>query len=79
MGMDKLVALVHEDLPALRRMAVFDIIVYNAGCKGDHVLAMTDGHRHGVDHGLTFHCDHKVHGAVGMAARRSNRRGTRRH
>jgi len=54
------VALVHEDTPALRRMAVFDIIVNNADRKGDHVLAMTDGHRHGVDHGLTFHRDHKL-------------------
>ncbi|TJY71384.1 SCO1664 family protein [Arthrobacter sp. CAU 1506] len=54
------VALVHEDSPALRRMAVFDVIVNNADRKGDHILAMTDGHRHGVDHGLTFHRDHKL-------------------
>ncbi|WP_346960216.1 SCO1664 family protein [uncultured Arthrobacter sp.] len=56
----RMVALVHEDSPALRRMAVFDIIVNNADRKGDHILAMTDGHRHGVDHGLTFHRDHKL-------------------
>ncbi|WP_336712464.1 SCO1664 family protein [Arthrobacter sp. USHLN218] len=56
----QMVALVHEDSPALRRMAVFDIIVNNADRKGDHILAMTDGHRHGVDHGLTFHRDHKL-------------------
>jgi uncharacterized repeat protein (TIGR03843 family) len=56
----RMVALVHEDSPALRRMAVFDIIVNNADRKGDHILAMTDGHRHGVDHGLTFHPDHKL-------------------
>ncbi|QDW30411.1 SCO1664 family protein [Arthrobacter sp. KBS0702] len=55
-----MVALVHEDTPALRRMAVFDVIVNNADRKGDHILAMTDGHRHGVDHGLTFHRDHKL-------------------
>ena len=55
-----LVALIHEDSPALRRMAVFDIIVNNADRKGDHVLAMPDGHRHGVDHGVTFHRDHKL-------------------
>ena len=41
-------------------MAVFDVIVNNADRKGNHVQAMTDGHRHGVDHGLTFHSDHKV-------------------
>lgn len=54
------VALVHEDSPALRRMAVFDAVVNNADRKGDHILGMTDGHRHGVDHGLTFHRDHKL-------------------
>lgn len=54
------VTLIHEDSPALRRMAVFDVIVNNADRKGDHILAMTSGHRHGVDHGLTFHRDHKL-------------------
>ena len=54
------VALVHEDSQALRRMAVFDIIVNNADRKGNHILAMADGRRHGVDHGLTFHSDHKL-------------------
>ncbi|MUK01238.1 SCO1664 family protein [Vibrio cholerae] len=56
----KMVALIHEDTPALRRMAVFDVVVNNADRKGDHILAMGDGHRHGVDHGLTFHSDHKL-------------------
>lgn len=56
----RMVTLVHEDSPALRRMAVFDTVVNNADRKGDHILAMTDGHRHGVDHGLTFHRDHKL-------------------
>ncbi|MBG6216056.1 putative repeat protein (TIGR03843 family) [Arthrobacter sp. CAN_A6] len=54
------VALIHEDSQALRRMAVFDVVVDNADRKGDHVLAMGDGHRHGVDHGLTFNSDHKL-------------------
>jgi len=54
------ITLVHEDTPALRRMAVFDMIVNNADRKGDHVLAMADGHRFGVDHGLTFHEDDKL-------------------
>jgi uncharacterized repeat protein (TIGR03843 family) len=57
---DRVVALIHEDTGALRRMAVFDIIVNNADRKGDHILAMPGGHRHGVDHGLTFHADHKL-------------------
>jgi uncharacterized repeat protein (TIGR03843 family) len=54
------ITLVHEDTPALRRMAVFDVIVNNADRKGDHVLTMADGHRHGVDHGLTFHHEDKL-------------------
>jgi uncharacterized repeat protein (TIGR03843 family) len=57
---DRPVVLVHEDTPALRRMAVFDVVVNNADRKGAHVLAMPGGHRHGVDHGLTFHVEHKL-------------------
>lgn len=54
------VCLIHEDSPALRRMAVFDVVVNNADRKGDHILAMAEGHRYGVDHGLAFHCDNKL-------------------
>ena len=56
----RVVALIHEDTPALRRMAVFDVLVNNADRKGDHILAMPGGHRYGVDHGLTFHSEHKL-------------------
>jgi uncharacterized repeat protein (TIGR03843 family) len=56
----RMVALIHEDTPELRRMAVFDVVVNNADRKGDHILAMSSGHRHGVDHGLTFHRDDKL-------------------
>ena len=59
-GQDRAVSLIHEDSPELRRMAVFDVIVNNADRKGGHVLEMVDGHRHGVDHGLTFHVEHKL-------------------
>ncbi|HET7386593.1 MAG TPA: SCO1664 family protein [Nocardioidaceae bacterium] len=59
-GADRPVVLVHEDSAELRRMAVFDILVNNADRKGGHVLAMPDGHRHGVDHGVCFHVDHKL-------------------
>ncbi len=57
---DRQVTLIHEDSPALRRMAVFDIVVNNADRKGGHILPMAGGHRHGVDHGLTFHVEHKL-------------------
>lgn len=62
-GLDELdqpVSLIHEDSPELRRMALFDVIVNNADRKGGHVLEMTGGHRYGVDHGLTFHDQHKL-------------------
>ncbi len=59
-GNDRPVSLVHEDGDALRRMAVFDVVANNADRKGGHVLEMPDGHRYGVDHGVTFHTDHKL-------------------
>lgn len=54
------VALVHEDTGPLRRMAVLDVVVNNADRKGGHVLAMPDGHRYGVDHGVTLHAQDKL-------------------
>ncbi|MBA3781518.1 MAG: SCO1664 family protein [Nocardioides sp.] len=57
---DRAVSLVHEDSAALRRMAVFDILVNNADRKGGHVLPMADGHRYGVDHGVSFHVEPKL-------------------
>lgn len=58
--LDQQISLVHEDSAVLRRMAVFDVLVNNADRKGGHVLAMADGHRYGVDHGVTFHPDPKL-------------------
>jgi uncharacterized repeat protein (TIGR03843 family) len=57
---DRPVWLVHEDSEALRRMAVFDVVINNADRKGGHVLPMTDGHRFGVDHGVSFNLDNKL-------------------
>ena len=57
---DEPVALVHEDTRALRRMAVFDVLVNNGDRKGGHVLATTDGRRYGVDHGVSFHVENKL-------------------
>ena len=54
------VMLVHEDTAELRRMALFDVVVNNTDRKGGHVLAMPDGHRYGVDHGVCFHVDDKL-------------------
>jgi uncharacterized repeat protein (TIGR03843 family) len=57
---DRDVTLVHEDTVELRRMAVFDVLINNADRKGGHVLPMPDGHRYGVDHGVTFHHEPKL-------------------
>ena len=70
---DRPVSLIHEDSPALRRMAVFDIVVNNADRKGGHVLEMADGHRHGIDHGLTFHAEHKLRTVSGVGSATSSR------
>ncbi|HEX4896968.1 MAG TPA: SCO1664 family protein [Candidatus Limnocylindrales bacterium] len=65
-----LVAMVVEDDPRLRRMAVFDAIVNNTDRKGGHLLPMPDGHVFGVDHGVTFSVEPKLRtvlwGWVGM-------------
>jgi hypothetical protein len=55
-----LAAFVRRDLPALRRMAVFDAVVNNADRKGGHIIPMPDGHVHGVDHGICFSTDPKL-------------------
>jgi uncharacterized repeat protein (TIGR03843 family) len=54
------VCVIHEDSAALRRMAVLDVLVNNADRKGGHVLPQADGHRYGVDHGVTFHVDPRL-------------------
>ena len=60
-------------------MAVFDVLVNNADRKGGHVLAMTDGHRYGVDHGVTFHAEHKLRTVLwGWLGEPLTRRGARR-
>ena len=41
-------------------MAVFGVIVSNADRECARVLAMPGGHRHGVDHGLTFYVEDKL-------------------
>ena len=49
------VAMVVEDDPRLRRMAVFDAAINNTDRKGGHILPVDGGpHIHGVDHGVCF-------------------------
>jgi uncharacterized repeat protein (TIGR03843 family) len=46
--------------PALRRMAIFDVLANNADRKGGHCLIDDQGHIWGIDHGLCFHTAHKL-------------------
>ena len=48
------VALVVDDDPRLRRIAIFDAIVNNTDRKGGHLLPVRGGHVFGVDHGVCF-------------------------
>lgn len=48
------VAMVVEDDPRLRRIALFDAVVNNTDRKGGHLLPILGGHVFGVDHGVCF-------------------------
>lgn len=57
------VVLAHADDQALRRLAVFDVVVNNADRKGGHVLSSPTGRLSpvvGVDHGVSFHAEPKL-------------------
>jgi len=55
-----LIELARSDRPALRRMAVLDVVVNNADRKGGHLIPMPDGHVYGVDHGICFSAEPKL-------------------
>ena len=48
------IAMVNEDDPRLRRVALFDAIVNNTDRKAGHLLPIEGGHLFAVDHGVTF-------------------------
>lgn len=49
-----------EHVPTFQRVAAFDYIINNADRKGGHCLRGKDGHIWTIDHGLTFHHEHKL-------------------
>ena len=55
-----LVDLYRKDLPKLRNLALFDVVVNNTDRKIGHLLPTSDGHIFGCDHGVTFHVDDKL-------------------
>ena len=52
--------IVGQNLPALRRIAVLDLVLNNADRKGGHLLPLSDGRILGVDNGLCFAVDPKL-------------------
>ena len=49
-----------EDLPQLRKMALFDAVINNTDRKIGHLLPVVGGNVFGCDHGVTFHSDDKL-------------------
>jgi uncharacterized repeat protein (TIGR03843 family) len=49
-----------QDLPELRKMALFDAIINNTDRKIGHLLPTTEGSLFGCDHGVTFHHEDKL-------------------
>ena len=54
------VALVHEDLLDLQRLAVFDAVINNADRKGGHVLRDANSRLWAIDHGVAFSIEPKL-------------------
>jgi len=55
-----LMAIVGDDLPELRRIAVLDAVLNNADRKGGHLLPLSDGRILGIDNGLCFAVEPKL-------------------
>lgn len=49
-----------QNLPELRSMALFDVIINNTDRKIGHLLPDVSGKLYGCDHGVTFHEDFKL-------------------
>ena len=49
-----------QDLPELRKMALFDAIINNTDRKIGHLLPTPEGSLFGCDHGVTFHHEDKL-------------------
>ena len=56
---DRPITVIHADVPDLKLLAVFDVLINNADRKGGHILG-SGGRVFGVDHGVSFHTDAKL-------------------
>ena len=54
------IAMVNDDDPRLRRIALFDAVLNNTDRKAGHLLPIPGGHVHAVDHGVTFSAEPKL-------------------
>ena len=55
-----LTELIDQDLPALRKIALLDVVINNADRKGGHLLPLPDGRILGIDNGLCFATEPKL-------------------
>jgi uncharacterized repeat protein (TIGR03843 family) len=55
-----LAELYRKDLPGLRQLALFDVVINNTDRKIGHLLPTSEGHIYGCDHGVTFHSEDKL-------------------
>ena len=54
------VAVVHEDSPGVREVALLDVLANNADRKGGHLFYDQDERLCAIDHGVTFHPEPKL-------------------
>jgi uncharacterized repeat protein (TIGR03843 family) len=55
-----LIAIGQESSPAIRNLALFDVVINNTDRKFGHLLPISDSQILGCDHGLTFHQEFKL-------------------
>jgi hypothetical protein len=55
-----LIAIGQQSTPALRNLALFDVVINNTDRKFGHILPISESEVLGCDHGLTFHEEFKL-------------------
>ena len=55
-----LIAIGQKSSPAIRNLALFDVVINNTDRKFGHILPISDSEILGCDHGLTFHQEFKL-------------------
>ena len=55
-----LIAIGQQSTPAIRNLALFDVVINNTDRKFGHILPISESEILGCDHGLTFHQEFKL-------------------